>query len=348
MADINYLGERDYSIRAWLDPEQLASRNITAARSRERHPGSRTWQVVAGASRPAARRQRRRAAACRFDALGRLNTPEQFGDIIIKAVDGRPSRRSTPQIVRLGDVARVELAAQQLRPDLARSTACRRSAWRSINCPAPTRWTSAEAIRKPRWSELKKRFPDGLEYEIAYDTTPFISESIADVVQHAVRGVVLVAIVVLVFLQNWRAALIPLVAVPVAIVGTFAVMAVLGFSLNNIRCSAWCWPSASWSTTRSWWSKTSSAGWSRACSPKEAAQQAMDEVTGPVIAVALVLCAVFVPCAFITGITGPVLPAVRRDDRRLDGDLGVQLADAEPGAGGACCCKPQRRASAIC
>ena len=152
--------------------------------------------------------------------------------------------------------------------------------------------------------ELKTRFPEGIDYRIVYNTTPFISESIDDVLCHAARRHVLVAIVVLVFLQNWRATLIPLIAVPVALIGTFASWPPWVFRSTTCRCSAWCWPSASWWTTPSSSWRTWSAGWSKGVEPREAARRAMDEVTGPVIAVALVLCAVFVPCTFLGGISG--------------------------------------------
>jgi multidrug efflux pump len=143
-----------------------------------------------------------------------------------------------------------------------------------------------------------------VEYQIAYDTTPFIRESVADVVQTLLEAVALVALVVLVFLQNWRAALIPLVAVPVAIVGTFAVMAVLGFSLNNVSLFGLVLAIGIVVDDAIVVVENVERWLEQGLEPREAAQKAMDEVTGPVIAVALVLCAVFVPCAFISGITG--------------------------------------------
>ena len=152
--------------------------------------------------------------------------------------------------------------------------------------------------------ELKTRFPDGVDYEIAYDTTPFIRESVEDVVQTLLEAVVLVGVVVLVFLQNWRAALIPLIAVPVAIVGTFAVMAALGFSLNNISLFGLVLAIGIVVDDAIVVVENVERWLEQGLPPREATRKAMDEVTGPVIAVALVLCAVFVPCAFISGITG--------------------------------------------
>ena len=185
-----------------------------------------------------------------------------------------------------------------------------------------------------KMEELKTRFPDGLDYRIVYDTTPFIRESVDEVFKTLRDAVILVAIVVLVFLQNWRAALIPLIAVPVAIVGTFAVMAALGFSLNNLSLFGLVLAIGIVVDDAIVVVENVERWLEQGLAPREAARKAMDEVTGPVIAVALVLCAVFVPCAFLGGDHRPVLPPVRRDDRRLDGDLGVQLADAQPGPGG--------------
>ena len=139
---------------------------------------------------------------------------------------------------------------------------------------------------------------------------------------------------VLVFLQNWRTVLIPMMAVPVAIVGTFAVMAVVGFSLNNISLFGLVLAIGIVVDDAIVVVENVERWLEHGLPPREAAHKAMDEVTGPIIAVALVLCAVFVPCAFISGITGPLLPPVRRDHRRLDLLLGHQFADAQPGPGG--------------
>src|SRR5207249_1522722 len=153
-------------------------------------------------------------------------------------------------------------------------------------------------------AELKKRFPAGIDYVIAYDTTPFIRESVADVVHTLFVAVGLVAVVVLVFLQNWRAVLIPMIAVPVAIVGTFAVMAAVGFSLNTISLFGLVLAIGIVVDDAIVVVENVERWLKEGYSSRDAARKAMDEVAGPVIAVALVLCAVFVPCAFISGITG--------------------------------------------
>jgi len=155
-----------------------------------------------------------------------------------------------------------------------------------------------------KMNELKTRFPDGLDYKIVYDTTPFIRESVYEVFSTLRDAIILVAIVVLVFLQNWRAALIPLIAVPVAIVGTFAVMAALHYSLNNLSLFGLVLAIGIVVDDAIVVVENVERWLEQGVAPREAARKAMDEVTGPVIAVALVLCAVFVPCAFLGGITG--------------------------------------------
>jgi len=299
VADINYLGERDYSIRSWLDPELLAARNMTAAEVADAIQGQN--QAVSPGQLGQQPSQTPSAFQMPMEALGRLNTPEQFGDIIIKTVEPGPNGVA-PQIVRLQDVSRVELGAQQY------DQTCMLNGQPSVGLaiyqlPGTNALDVAERVQA-KMRELKTRFPDGVDYQIAYDTTPFISESINDVVHTLFEAVVLVAVVVLLFLQNWRATVIPLVAVPVAIVGTFAVMQVLGFSLNNISLFGLVLAIGIVvddaivvvENVERWLEKGLPA--------REAAGRAMDEVTSPVIAVALVLCAVFVPCAFISGIPG--------------------------------------------
>ena len=151
---------------------------------------------------------------------------------------------------------------------------------------------------------MKTRFPEGIEYQIAYDTTPFIRESVADVVKTLFEAVFLVGLVVLAFLQNWRSVLIPMIAVPVAIVGTFAAMAVVGFSLNNISLFGLVLAIGIVVDDAIVVVENVDRWLEHGLPPRDAARKAMTEVTGPIIAVALVLCAVFVPCAFISGITG--------------------------------------------
>jgi multidrug efflux pump len=208
---------------------------------------------------------------------------------------------ATP-LVRLRDVARVELGAQNY--NLGCTFDGRPSVGLAIfQLPGTNALDVADRV-KQKLEELKTRFPDGVDYQVAYDTTPYIRESVMDVVRTLVEAVVLVAIVVLLFLQNWRAALIPLIAVPVAIVGTLAVMAALGFSLNNISLFGLVLAIGIVVDDAIVVVENVERWLEQGLEPREAARKAMDEVTGPIIAVALVLCAVFVPCAFISGITG--------------------------------------------
>ena len=299
VSDVTFLGERDYAIRAWLDPEKLAARNLTAndvvsAVQQENN------QVVAGqlGQPPAATGQNFQPTLC---ALGRLVEPEQFGQIVVKTGLPSPGRVNMP-VVRLRDVARIELGAQQY------DQGCLLNGKPSVGLavfqtPTANMLDTADGVRK-KMTELKRSFPEGLDYAFGFDTTPFISESIWEVLKTLRDAVILVAIVVLVFLQNWRATIIPLVAVPVAIVGTFAAMAAIGFSLNNLSLFGLVLAIGIVVDDAIVVVENVERWLAEGLPPKEAAMKAMEEVTGPVVAVALVLCAVFVPCAFITGITG--------------------------------------------
>jgi hydrophobe/amphiphile efflux-1 (HAE1) family protein len=328
VAGINYIGQRDYSLRAWLDPDKLAALNLSAM-DVVTAISQQNLQVAAGqiGQQPVPTGQQYQLT---INTLGRLTDPEQFADIILKAGTDVPLTQSSaasssnagqpvqnaqssnsvqgqkqPQavgVVRLRDVARVELGSQQYnqsctldgRPSVALSV---------FQLPGSNALQTADGVYA-KMKELKKRFPEGLDYQIVYDTTPFIRESISEVFKTLRDAVILVAIVVLAFLQNWRAAVIPLIAVPVAIVDTFPVMAALGFSLNNLSLFGLVLAIGIVVDDAIVVVENVERWLEHGIEPKEAARRAMDEVTGPVIAVALVLCAVFVPCAFISGITG--------------------------------------------
>ena len=299
VSDVTLLGERDYSIRAWLDPEKLAARSMTAGdvASAIREQNN---QVVGGqlGQPPSQEGQNFQPTLC---ALGRLTTPEEFGQIVVKTGQASPGTSSRP-LVRLCDVARPELGAQQY------DQSCLLNGEPSValavfQTPTANMLDTAAGIRR-KMLELKQTFPEGLEYRFGYDTTPVISESIVEVVKTLRDAILLVAIVVLLFLQNWRATLIPLAAVPVAIVGTFAVMAAIGFSLNNLSLFGLVLAIGIVVDDAIVVVENVERWLAQGLPPKEAAVKAMEEVTGPVVAVALVLSAVFIPCAFITGITG--------------------------------------------
>jgi multidrug efflux pump subunit AcrB len=293
VGDISYLGQRDYSMRVWLDPEKLSSRNLTASDVAAAIEQQNT-QVAAGqlGQPPVSRGQ---VFQFTMSTMGRLSDAEQFADMILKT-DNRG------RLVRLSDVATIELGAQ------AYDQACTFDGQPTValsiyQLPGSNALKTAEKV-KDKMEELKRRFPEGVDYSIVYDTTPFIEESIGEVRKTLLEAVVLVAIVVLVFLQNWRSAIIPLVAVPVAIIGTFAAMAAMGFSLNSLTLFGLVLAIGIVVDDAIVVVEAVEHHIERGLAPREATIRAMEQVSSPVIAVGLVLSAVFVPCAFITGITG--------------------------------------------
>lgn len=296
VGDIVYLGQRDYSIRAWLDPEQMASRSISVNEVNDALKLQNS-EVISGAigQAPSPLGQSNRLI---LSARGRLTTPEEFGNVIIKSDASIPG---TP-IVRLRDIAKIELGAQ------AYDQICSLSGKPSVGLavfqlPGTNALDCAEALQA-KMLELSQRFPPGLAYGIYYDTSPFISESIIEVLKTLRDAIILVAIVVLMFLQSWRATLIPLIAVPVAIVGTFAVMGLMGFSLNTLSLFGLVLAIGIVVDDAIVVVENVERLIAQGLSPRDATIKAMDEVTGPVIGVALVLSAVFIPCAFISGVVG--------------------------------------------
>jgi multidrug efflux pump subunit AcrB len=293
VGDITYLGQRDYSMRIWLDPEQMAGLNLTAD-DVLKAVTEQNVQVAAGQiGQPPTKAGQ--VFQYTMTTLGRLANEEQFAEMIIKA---DPLGR----IVRMRDVARIELGAlaygQSATLDGAPSVAL------SIyQLPGSNALEVAQSV-KDKMAELAKHFQSGIAYNIVYDTTPFITESINEVFNTLRDAVILVAVVVLLFLQNWRSAVIPLIAVPVAIVGTFAVMAAIGFSLNNLTLFGLVLAIGIVVDDAIVVVEAVEHHIERGLAPREATVRAMEQVSGPVIAVGLVLAAVFVPCAFISGIVG--------------------------------------------
>jgi multidrug efflux pump len=211
--------------------------------------------------------------------------------------------KTTPDggVTHLRDIARIELDASEygLRSLLDNKPAVAMAIFQS---PGANALQISDEVRKTM-AELKQDMPAGVDYKIVYDPTQFVRSSIKAVVHTLLEAIALVVLVVIVFLQTWRASIIPLIAVPVSIVGTFALLLAFGFRSTRCRCSGWCSRSASWSTMRSWWSRTSSAT-SSGMNARQATYKAMQEVSGPIIAIALTLVAVFVPLAFMSGLTG--------------------------------------------
>ncbi|HYT93874.1 MAG TPA: efflux RND transporter permease subunit, partial [Gemmataceae bacterium] len=230
-----------------------------------------------------------------LSTLGRLETAEQLENIVLKTGDrGR--------ITRLKDVARVVLGAKS--EDINVRLDGNPTVFLAVfQMPGANALELRERVLG-KMAELKQYFPEGISYEVGFDTTPYTSESIREVVKTLIHAIVLVAIVVLLFLQNWRSAIIPLVAVPVAIVGTFAVMAAFGFSLNNLTLFGLILAIGIVVDDAIVVVEAVEHHIEEGLSPRAATIKAMEQVSGPVIAVGLVLTAVFVPCAFISGLTG--------------------------------------------
>ena len=293
ISDVKMLGTQDYAMRVWVDPEKLSSRDLTAgdvvAAIREQNRHLATGQI---GQPPVPQGQPFQRT---IDTLQRLNDPVQFGEVIVKSTrEGR--------MVRLKDVARVEIGAKSL--DVSSKVNGRPSASLAIfMLPDGNALETADMI-KAKVAEMSKSFPVGMQHEIRYDTTPFIRESINEVFKTLGEAVALVAIVVLLFLQNWRSAIIPLIAVPVAIIGTFAVMAVLGFSLNNLTLFGLVLAIGIVVDDAIVVVEAVEHHIEGGMAPRDATIRAMEEVSGPVIAIGLVLTAVFIPCAFISGIVG--------------------------------------------
>jgi multidrug efflux pump len=310
VGDVSFFGQMDYSMRAWLDPDKVAARNLTASdivgALKEQNV-----QVAAGSlGRPPV--PSGQAFLYSLSTQGRLTRPEEFGEIIINinsegavtrlsdVVSKRRKVKDDSGMVR--ELGGIELGAKN------EDTGCTLDGKPAIGLPVyqlpgSNAIETAEGIRN-KMEELKKTFPGGVDYAIVYDTTPFVKESIAEVFKALRDAIILVAIVVLVFLQSWRATLIPLIAVPVAIIGTFAVMALIGFSLNNLSLLGLVLAIGIVVDDAIVVVEAVEHKLEHGFTPVEAARAAMDEVASPIMAISLVLMAVFVPCAFISGITG--------------------------------------------
>jgi multidrug efflux pump len=293
VGDVFLFGQRDYSMRVWLNPAKMSVRNVTTAEVvgaiREQNTPAATGFL---GQQPSADSQ---ATQVTLTTLGRLSYAEQFENIILRAYpDGRT--------LRLKDVGRVALDSKSL--DLNVSLDGKPTIFLAI---FQTPDANALDVRKrviDKLDELKRNFPEGLDYDVGFDTTPYTRESIREVFRTLRDAIILVALVVLLFLQNWRSAIIPLVAVPVAIIGTFAVMLAFGFSLNNLTLFGLVLAIGIVVDDAIVVVEAVEHHIEEGLAPRTATIKAMSQVSGPVIAVALVLSAVFVPCAFISGITG--------------------------------------------
>jgi multidrug efflux pump len=290
---VGIFGSGDYAMRIWLNPQKIAERNMTAD------------EVVA-----AIRRQNVQVAAgviggppykdnaevqLTIDAQGRLTEVDQFEQIIIK-------RDKNHVVTRLKDVSRIEIGAAQygLRSLLDNKPAVALPIFQS---PGANAIEISNQVRKTM-AKLKADFPEGVDYRIAYDPTVFVRGSIEAVIHTLIEAIILVVIVVILFLQTWRASIIPLLAVPISIVGTFAIMHAFGFSINALSLFGLVLAIGIVVDDAIVVVENVERSIENGLKPREAAIKAMEEVTGPIIAIALVLTAVFVPIAFISGLTG--------------------------------------------
>ncbi|HLJ92247.1 MAG TPA: efflux RND transporter permease subunit [Gemmataceae bacterium] len=340
VAGITYLGQRDYSLRAWLDPDRLAALKL-GAMDVVTAIAEQNIQVAAGqiGQPPASRAQQFQLT---INTRGRLTQPEEFAAIVVKAAQVNPTVQSStsgssdqtgssPQggsssagtatgangstppatgIVYLRDVVthtpdgqpRIELGSQQYdqictldrHPSVALSI---------YQLPGSNALSTADRVRA-KMQELKIGFPEGIDYQIVYDTTPFIRESIAEVRRTLVVAVILVAIVVLFFLQDWKAMILPMIDVPVSLIGTFAVMAALGFTLNNLTLFGLVLAIGIVVDDAIVVLENIERQMAKGLEVRTATIKAMEEITGPVLAITLVLSAVFIPCCFLGGVSG--------------------------------------------
>jgi multidrug efflux pump len=293
VGDVQIFGAGNYSMRVWLDPDKVASRNLTAG-DVGKAIREQNVQVAAGAL-GAPPTPNSADFQLLVNTKGRLVTEADFGAIVVRAGDAG-------QITRLRDVARIELGADTyaLRSLLDNEPAV---AIPIFARPGSNAIAISTAVRA-KMQELKRTFPADIDYTVVYDPTVFVRSSIEAVVHTLFEAIILVVIVVIVFLQTWRASVIPLIAVPVSLIGTFAVMQLFGFSLNALSLFGMVLAIGIVVDDSIVVVENVERNIERGLSPLDATRQAMKEVTGPIVATALVLCAVFVPTAFISGLTG--------------------------------------------
>lgn len=293
VGDARIFGAGEYSMRVWLDPDRMAARSLTPSdviqAIREQNV-----QIAAGtlAKQPV---NQATGFELTVTTQGRLSDPEQFAQVIIR-------RGEAGQLLRLGDVARVELgaASYNLRSLLDNKPA---AAIPIFQAPGSNALNTAQAVRD-EMADLKKHFPPGIDYSIVYDTTMFVRASIKAVLWTLAEAIVLVVLVVLLFLQTWRASIIPLLAVPVSLIGTFAVMHAMGFSINTLSLFGLVLAIGIVVDDAIVVVENVERNIANGLTPRAATKQAMREVSGPILATALVLCSVFIPTAFISGLTG--------------------------------------------
>lgn len=290
---VRLFGSGDYAMRIWLNPEKIAERNLTAndVTNAIREQNVQVAAGIIGGAPISSAIE----VQLPVNAKGRLETPEEFGDIVIRA-------GANGEITRLKDVARVELGPAEfaLNSMLDNQPAVAIPIFQS---PGANAIQISDAVRSTM-ADLKERFPAGVDYEVVYDPTIFVKDSIKSVIKTLLEALALVVIVVVVFLQTWRASIIPLLAVPVSIVGTFALMWAFGFSINTLSLFGLVLAIGIVVDDAIVVVENVERNIEEGLSPLAATYKAMQEVSGPIIAISLTLVAVFVPIAFVSGLTG--------------------------------------------
>lgn len=293
VGQVQIFGAGEYAMRIWLDPNKVAARGLTAS---DVVSAMQEQNVQVSAGQLGAEPMPTRSDyLLSINAQGRLQTEEEFGNIILKSGDNG-------EIVRLRDVARIEMGSGSyaLRAQLNNKDAVGIGIFQS---PGANAIELSDAVRG-KMAELATRFPDGMSWKSPYDPTVFVRDSIRAVVDTLLEAVILVVLVVILFLQTWRASIIPLLAVPISVVGTFAALYLLGFSLNTLSLFGLVLAIGIVVDDAIVVVENVERNIEEGLSPLAAAHQAMREVSGPIIAIAVVLCAVFVPMAFLSGVTG--------------------------------------------
>lgn len=292
VGDAQIFGGGDYAMRAWLDPDRIAARGLTAG---DVVRAMREQNVQVSAGQIGAEPVPDSDFLTLINARGRLETPEEFGDIVLK-------RGSNGEILRLEDVARLEMGAGNytLRSQLDGQDAVAIGIFQAPEANALEIRDEVIATM----DELATRFPTDVAYEAVYDTTIFVSDSIQAVIATLLEAVLLVVLVVTLFLQTWRASIIPLLAVPVSVIGTFGALYLLGYSINTLTLFGLVLAIGIVVDDAIVVVENVERNIEEGRTPLAAAHQAMKEVSGPIIAIGLVLCAVFIPMAFLSGVTG--------------------------------------------
>ncbi|PNK64061.1 multidrug efflux RND transporter permease subunit OqxB [Pantoea sp. FDAARGOS_194] len=293
VGQIQIFGAGEYAMRVWLDPNKVAARGLTAA---DVITAMQEQNVQVSAGQLGAEPLKKQSDfLLSINTAGRLENEQQFGNIILKTSDDG-------SLVRLRDVARIEMGSGSyaLRSQLNNKDAVGIGIFQA---PGANAIDLSNAVRA-KMAELATRFPDDVQWAAPYDPTVFVRDSISAVVHTLLEAVALVVLVVILFLQTWRASIIPLLAVPVSVVGTFSVLYLLGFSLNTLSLFGLVLAIGIVVDDAIVVVENVERNIALGLSPQAAAHQAMREVSGPIVAIALVLCAVFVPMAFLSGVTG--------------------------------------------